>query len=82
MKVDKIKDIVSSIFMGENGANCFKTAIVLQDQRKQCFRITTGSKNLDRLIGGGLQSMSITEVFGEYSTGKPTIAYFILFDKT
>lgn len=56
--------------MGENGVNCFKTAIAIQDQRKQCFRITTGSGNLDRLIGGGLQSMAITEVFGEYSTGK------------
>lgn len=34
------------------------------------LRVTTGSKQLDTLLGGGLESMSITEVFGEFRTGK------------
>lgn len=35
-------------------------------QRKQVVRITTGSKALDDLLGGGIETMSITEAFGEF----------------
>lgn len=31
--------------------------------------MTTGSSQLDKLLGGGVESMSITEVFGENRTG-------------
>ena len=72
-KADKIKDIVSSIFMGENGGNCFMTATALQQKRKSCFHIKTGSDELDKMLGGGIESMGITEAFGEYRTG---IQYF------
>jgi len=34
------------------------------------IRVTTGSKKLDELLGGGIESMAITEVFGEFRTGK------------
>lgn len=68
-KADKIKDIVSNIFMGENGGNCFMTATALQQKRKSCFHIKTGSDELDKLLGGGIESMGITEAFGEYRTG-------------
>lgn len=37
------------------------------------FKITTGCEELDKLLGGGVQSMSITEVFGEFRTGKTQI---------
>jgi len=32
--------------------------------------ITTGSQKLDELLQGGIESMSITEIFGEFRTGK------------
>ena len=31
--------------------------------------LTTGSKELDKLLGGGIETGSITEVFGEFRTG-------------
>ena len=30
------------------------------------MHITTGSQNLDKILGGGLESGSITEAFGEF----------------
>ena len=32
--------------------------------------LSTGSAELDKLLGGGLETGSITEVFGESRTGK------------
>jgi len=33
-------------------------------------KITTGSKVVDEMMGGGINTQSITEVFGEFRTGK------------
>jgi len=38
-------------------------------------RITTGSKKLDDLLGGGIESMAITEIFGEFRTGKTQLCH-------
>jgi meiotic recombination protein DMC1 len=43
--------------------------------RKLVLRVTTGSKSLDELLGGGLESQSITEVFGEFRTGKTQLCH-------
>ncbi len=48
----------------------FETAAVLAEKRKLVERISTGSKELDSLIGGGVESQSITEVYGKYASGK------------
>ncbi len=53
----------------------FKTAKEVLLQRQRVKRITTGSENLDRLLGGGVEVGSITEFFGEYGTGKSQIAH-------
>ncbi len=34
-------------------------------KRKDVLKVTTGSKALDDLLGGGVETMSITEVFGK-----------------
>ena len=52
----------------------FVTALEYSEKRKSCFKVTTGSLELDKLLGGGIESMSITEVFGEFRTGKTQIA--------
>ena len=39
------------------------------------IKMTTGSSELDTLIGGGGETMSITEVFGEFRTGKTQLAH-------
>ncbi|MBO8175254.1 MAG: DNA repair and recombination protein RadA [Thermococcus sp.] len=45
-------------------------------QRRQTIgRISTGSKSLDKLLGGGIETQAITEVFGEFGSGKTQIAH-------
>lgn len=48
----------------------FITATKCKEKRKEILRITTGSSELDKLLGGGVESNSITELFGEFRTGK------------
>jgi len=50
-----------------------KTALELKKERAVVKKITTGSKNLDALLGGGVETKTITEFFGEYGTGKTQI---------
>jgi DNA repair protein RadA len=53
----------------------FVTASDILARRANIQRLSTGSKNLDNLIGGGLETMTITEFFGEYGTGKSQICH-------
>jgi len=53
----------------------FVTADVIWERRKKISRITTGSKNLDELLAGGIETGGITELFGEFRTGKTQIAH-------
>jgi len=53
----------------------FTTALEVLEKRKEIKRITTGSKALDELLGGGIETMAITEFFGEYGTGKSQICH-------
>ena len=39
------------------------------------FQLTTGSKELDKLLGGGIETGSITEMFGEFRTGKTQLCH-------
>jgi len=48
-----------------------KTAYELEQEMKEIKRITTGSKSLDKLLGGGVETRSATEFFGEFGAGKP-----------
>lgn len=48
----------------------FESADVLAEKRKLVGRLTTGSKELDNLIGGGIETQSITEVYGKMAAGK------------
>jgi RecA/RadA recombinase len=52
------------------GTQTFKTAGNLLDERAaSVFRITSGSKEFDSLCGGW-ESRTLTELHGEYRTGK------------
>jgi DNA repair protein RadA len=53
----------------------FVTATKLYDKRKQEERISTGSKNLDNLFEGGIETRAVTEIYGEYGTGKTQICH-------
>jgi len=53
----------------------FIRADELLRQRQNILRLTTGSKKLDQLLGGGLETQTITEFYGEYGSGKSQIAH-------
>jgi len=53
----------------------FDTALAYEKKRKEIIKITTGSKNLDNLLGGGIETKAITEAFGAYGSGKTQIAH-------
>lgn len=44
-------------------------------QRKEVGKISTGSSELDSLIGGGLETHSITETYGRFASGKSQIGF-------
>lgn len=48
----------------------FESAEKILDRRKNISRLSTGSSNLDELLGGGIESQSITEVYGKFASGK------------
>ncbi|MCX8194709.1 MAG: DNA repair and recombination protein RadA [Candidatus Micrarchaeota archaeon] len=53
----------------------YETADKILERRKQVGRITTGSKELDALLGGGVETMAITECYGKFSSGKSQIGF-------
>ncbi len=53
----------------------FETGDIVYERRKKIGKITTGSKALDNLLGGGVETQAITELFGEYGSGKTQICH-------
>ena len=48
----------------------FVTAKQLWERRKTLLRLSFGSSNLNKLLGGGLETQAITEFVGEFGAGK------------
>jgi hypothetical protein len=48
----------------------FTTATEMHQRRSELISITTGSKQLDTLLAGGIETVSVSEIFGEFRTGK------------
>lgn len=53
----------------------FTTAEEVLERRRNMLKVTTGSASLDDLFGGGIESGSMTELYGEFRTGKTQIAH-------
>lgn len=53
----------------------FKSAEIIWEKRKLLNRIHTGSINLDEILSGGIEPGALTELFGEYRTGKTQLAH-------
>ena len=58
----------------------FIRADELLKMRQTVLRLTTGSKRLDELLGGGLETQTITEFYGEYGSGKSQVAHQLCVD--
>lgn len=48
----------------------FETGDELLARRARVVKITTGSKEVDKLFGGGIETSAISEVYGQYGSGK------------
>lgn len=64
-KIDKLIDGVSKLVV-----NLFRPATDILRMRERVVHISTGSNNFDRLLRGGIETGGITEIFGEFRTGK------------
>lgn len=53
----------------------FETASAIFDRRKEVGKLTSGSKVLDSLLGGGFETQALTELFGEFGSGKTQLAH-------
>jgi len=69
VKADKLQQEASKMITG------FKSATEIHLTRANIVYITTGSKELDKLLGGGIETGSITEIFGVVSSGKSQLCH-------
>ena len=53
----------------------FCTADEVLERRKSLVRFTTGSANLDAFLKGGVETQAITEIAGEFGSGKSQICH-------
>jgi len=53
----------------------FVRADELLKMRQSVLRLTTGSKALDGILDGGLETQTITEFYGEYGSGKSQLCH-------
>ncbi|MCQ2056253.1 MAG: DNA repair and recombination protein RadA [archaeon] len=60
----------------------FETGSGILEKRRQITKLTTGSKELDKLIGGGIESQSITEFFGEFGSSKTQLCFQLAVNAT
>ena len=70
LKVEKIKEAADKLV-----PSGFLSGAEIAQKRKQVHKISTGSKEFDKLVGGGIQTSSITEAFGEFRTGKTQLSH-------
>jgi len=73
VSVDAAKKIIESAKGGVDMS--FESADQILERRKEIGMLTTGSKHLDELLGGGIETMSITEFYGKFGSSKSQICF-------
>jgi DNA repair protein RadA len=53
----------------------FSTAERMLELRKKLVRFTTGSQAFDLFLGGGVETQALTEIAGEFGSGKSQLCY-------
>ncbi|MDD4300335.1 MAG: DNA repair and recombination protein RadA [Methanomicrobium sp.] len=53
----------------------FRTGIAVLEERKEVKKLSTLVPEFDELMGGGLETMSIIEFYGEFGSGKSQISH-------
>ncbi len=52
-----------------------QTGSAVLEKREAIGRISTGSKGLDELLGGGVETNGITEMYGRFASGKTQLGF-------
>jgi hypothetical protein len=85
-KVDKIREAARKLDPRGGAFKVFSSrplphshflqnGLEMREKRRGIVKITTGSSALDAILGGGVESSSITELFGEFRTGKTQLCH-------
>jgi DNA repair protein RadA len=53
----------------------FSTADQILERRQNLFKCSTGSSRLDSFLKGGIETQAMTEIAGEYASGKSQLCY-------
>jgi DNA repair protein RadA len=53
----------------------FETGDIVMERRKLVGKLSTGCKEFNEIMGGGIDSQAITEVYGEFGSGKTQVAH-------
>ena len=53
----------------------FEKATEIYKRRQNIKRISTGSKNLDELLGGGVETQAVVELHGAFGSGKTQVGF-------
>ena len=53
----------------------FETADKILMRKNNALKITSGSKNIDTLLGGGIETQAITEAYGQFASGKSQLGF-------
>ncbi|RWS20372.1 meiotic recombination protein Dmc1-like protein, partial [Leptotrombidium deliense] len=74
MDEDRVKRIIEAANK-LNPNSEMMNGLQVMEKRNQVFKIQTGSKELNKLLCGGVQSMAFTAVYGLPRTGKTQISH-------
>ena len=53
----------------------FETGDIVLERRKMVGKLTTGCTEFDEIMGGGIETQAITELYGEFGSGKTQLAH-------
>ncbi len=53
----------------------FESADKILKRKLSAAKITTGSENLNRILGGGVETQALTEAYGQFASGKSQLAF-------
>ena len=58
----------------------YQTGTQVSAKRKELGKISTNCKDLDELIGGGIETGAITETYGRFASGKSQLGFQLAVD--
>ena len=74
-KAEKIQTAARSICKTSVRVGLQSARELFAEEEDRHFQISTGSKELDDILGGGITSGDLTEIYGEFRTGKSQLMY-------